>query len=89
MRVVGARELSAGCIEHFVCDRLHFFAKEQERSALLCCSQARPDVRVEVVWLDAKCLNGTLAVHAVQRGLIVEVVPWFFFHVWFSLIKIA
>jgi hypothetical protein len=56
---------------------------------LLCCSQARPDVRVEVVWLDAKCLNGTLAVHAVQRELIVEVVPWFFFHVWFSLIKIA
>jgi hypothetical protein len=34
-------------------------------------------------------LNGTLAVHAVQRELIVEVVPWFFFHVWFSLIKIA
>ena len=26
MRVVGASDLSAGCIEHFVCDRLHFFA---------------------------------------------------------------
>ena len=56
---------------------------------MLCCSQARPDVRVEVVWLDAKCLNGVLAVHAVPRELIVKVGSWFFFHVWFSLIKIS